>query len=91
MVRGAIHERSRAWERGGMGQSGGQVRRMDAVRWADRFRWVSTPQGVPHGTDRRGAVYKGRGEEMVIRVGARQIKTLTTPNCLICAGRIRGS
>ena len=23
MVRGAIHERSRAWERGGMGQSGG--------------------------------------------------------------------
>ena len=74
-----------------MGQSGGQVRRMDAVRWADRFRWVSTPQGVPHGTDRRGAVYKGRGEEMVIRVGARQIKALTTPNCLKGAGRIRGS
>ena len=85
MVRGAIHERSRAWEKGEMSQSGGQVRRIDAVRWADRFWWVSTPQGVPHGIDRGGAVYKGRGEEMVIRVGARQIKALTTPNCLICA------
>ena len=80
MVRGAIHERSRAWERGGMGQSGGQVRRIDAVRSVDQFRWVSAPQGVPHGIDRRGAVYKGRGEGVVIRVGARQIKALTTPN-----------
>ena len=77
---------------GGMGlQSGGQVGRIDAVRSVDQFRWVSAPQGVPHGTDRTGAVYKGRGEEMVIRVGARQIKALTPPNCLIGAGRIRGS
>ena len=28
---------------------------------------------------------------MVIRVGERQIKALTTPNCLKGAGRIRGS
>ena len=42
--------------------------------------------GVPHGTDRGGVVYTGRGEEMVIGVGAR-----TTPNCLKGAGRIRGS
>ena len=67
------------------------MRLIDAVRWAVRFWWVSTLQGVPRGIDRGGAVYKGRGDEMVIRVGARQIKALTTPNCLKGAGRIRGS
>ena len=75
---------------GGTGQSGGQVRRIDAVRSVDRFRWVSAPQGAPRGTDRSAAVHKGRGEATVIRVGAKQIKALTQPNCLIGAGRIRG-
>ena len=65
---------------GGVGQSGGQVRRIDAVRSVARFWWVSAPQGAPRGIDRSGAVYKGRGEVLVIRVGARQIKALTTPN-----------
>ena len=33
----------------------------------------------------------GKEVGMVIRVGARQIKTKTTSNYLRCAGRIRGS
>ena len=62
------------------GSVGGQVRHIDAVRRVDRFRWVSAPQGAPRGIDRSGAVYKGQGEVLVIRVGARQIKALTMPN-----------
>ena len=46
-----------------MGRSGEQGRLRDVVRSTDRFWWVSTLfQGVPHGTDRRGAVlYFGEG------------------------------
>ena len=90
MVRGAIHERSRAWERGGMSQSGGQVRRIDAVRWADRFRWVSTPSGGSTRDRPQGRSILGKEVGMVIRVGARQTKAMTTSNCLRDAGRIRG-
>ena len=69
---------------------GGQGRSMYAVRCADRFRWVSTPSGGSTRDRPQGRSILGKEVGMVIRVGARQTKAMTTSNYLRNAGRIRG-